>query len=81
LNAWENIDWAALSLGLDHTNEGHTDSGDERGTTAEACGSAAPDDPLYTFGSGYAFACTYNPDHSKLPLMPAWLGADVLVDI
>jgi hypothetical protein len=76
-NAWESIDWADLNLGLDYPSEGIIDNPDDRGATAETCGSRVSDEPLYTFGSGYAFTCTYCPNFSKVTT-PALLGANVL---
>ncbi|RYN33888.1 hypothetical protein AA0112_g5562 [Alternaria arborescens] len=68
LNAWESIDWAALSLGLDHPNEGNEDNPEDRGATAETCGTGATDESLYTFGSGYAFTWP-TTQHSYPPWM------------
>ncbi|KAG9188745.1 hypothetical protein G6011_07450 [Alternaria panax] len=77
LNAWESIDWPTLNLGFDHPNKGQIKDPDDRSTIAEGCGSGAPDESLYTFGSGYAFTCTYSPNRSKF-LIPILLGADIL---
>jgi hypothetical protein len=53
LDAWESIDWAALSLGHNRLGEEQTNAfgaGDE--TTTEAPNEA------FNFGTGHGFACT-----------------------
>jgi len=78
LNAWESIDWAALNLGLDDPNQGHANNPDNGGASADPQGSGGPDESSYAFGSGYGFTCMYNFERSKLLLIPALLGANLL---
>ncbi|KAI4946845.1 hypothetical protein J4E91_007017 [Alternaria rosae] len=80
LNAWESIDWAALSLGLDDMNQGHANNLGDGGKTSDPYDSGVPDDQSCTFGSGYGFTCMYNFERSQLLLIPALLGANLLVE-
>jgi hypothetical protein len=63
-------------MGLDHPNEGNEDNPDDRGAAAETCGTGATDESLYTFGSGYAFTCTYSLSRFEIPLMHVSMSAN-----
>jgi hypothetical protein len=59
LDAWESIDWAALSLGQDAlTDEFAVASGNEFETTGFSTLGASSENQ-YDFGSGYGFVCMY----------------------
>jgi hypothetical protein len=58
---WENIDWAALSLGPDPISDVHTPGSGSNNGGSYLNFSAGPlggaDDHMYDCGSGYGFVC------------------------
>lgn len=78
---WENIDWAALSLGPDTPDGVYTPGTDSNNgsvwaglsTTPNPIATGGPDEHLYDYGPSYGFQCLL--PHSRL-LAPIRRSAD-----
>jgi hypothetical protein len=83
-DAWENIDWEALSLGHDTLNDVECagTGGNGNGATASSATGMSGETP-YEFGYGYGFVCMHPTLFVYFPQgmqIPADIPADILAD-